>query len=94
METRETDPAALALARAAVRVQHWRVTENTLESQEGAGRATREALHVVGDSPERCDVELTLGDRSRRLSYEVLGDGRLRIATTGGAVAMLLRRDP
>ena len=93
VDTRETDPGALTVARNAVRTQHWRITENTLESIEGTGRPTREALRVVLDSPERCDVELTLGDRSRRLNYALLADGRLRVGVPGGSVAMVLRRD-
>ena len=93
VDTRETDPSALALAREAIRAQHWRITEDTLESHEGSGRVTRESLRIVTATPDRCDVEVTLGDRVRRLNFAVLADGRLRIATNGASVAMVLRRE-
>ena len=93
VDTTETDPGALAIAREAIRAQRWRITESTLESREGEGRLTRETLRIVAADTERCDVEATLGDRSRRLNYGVNADGRLRIATAGGAVGMLLRRE-
>jgi hypothetical protein len=93
VDTRETDPAALAVARDAIRAQHWRITENTFESREPSGRVTRESSRVTSADRDRCEVELTLGDRSRRLNYALLPDGRLRIAATGGSVGMILRRE-
>lgn len=94
VDTRETDPSTLAVAREAIRAQHWRITESTLESREAGGRVTRESLRIVDADADRCDVELTLGDRSRRLNYAVLSDGRLRIAANGGTTGMILRREP
>ena len=75
-----------------VRAQHWRITETLIETHEG-GRPTREDARVVLANHDRCDVELSLGDRRRTLTLEPMTDGRLRVRATGRPIAMVLRRE-
>jgi hypothetical protein len=93
VEAPRPDPEALAIGRRVVREQRWVISPAVLEMHEPGGRHTSEAVRVVLDAPARCDVELSLGDQRRRLTWEPLPDGRMRVRATGHPVAMVLRRE-